>query len=129
MSQHHRQFSVKFFICSKILQAAKATKTSIDFSKYSTFADSGPVVEEWDELDIYLSLAPPTSNKTVLEVWKDYKETLPKLHMLASKVFCFQPSSAPAESLSSDASNIYTDKRTLLGSGKLDDLLFLKWNL
>ena len=118
------------FICSLTSQAAKASRPSIDFSKYSTFADSDrPVVYERDELDIYLSLSPPSSTKTVLEVWKDYKETLPKLHMLALKVFCVQASSAPAERLFSDAGNIFTNKRTLLGSGKLDDLLFLKWNL
>lgn len=86
-------------------------------------------MDDHDELDIYLSLSPPPSSKTVLEVWKDYKETLPKLHLLALKVFCVQASSAPAERLFSDAGNIFTDKRTLLGSEKLDDLLFLKWNL
>ena len=129
MCQHYQHFTIRFSIRSENSQAAKATKISIDFSKYSTFADSGPVVEELDKLDIYLSLSPPPSSKTVLEVWKDYKETLSKLHMLALKVFCVQASSAPADRLFSDAGNIFTEKRTLLGWGKLDDLLFLKGNV
>ena len=128
-----REFTeFRSLIYSRNLAPAKNTKTSADFSKYSTFADSsnsGSSVLERDEIATYLLLPPPPSTKSVPEVWKDYKPALPKLHTLAMKIFSTQAASSLSERLFSDTGNIFTDKRSLLISNKLDDLLFLKWNV
>ena len=130
LQKEFTKFRLSF--CCRSAITARSSKTAIDFSKYSIFADtpnSETSLLERDEIVTYLSLAPPSSTKSVLEVWKDFKQTLPRLHALALKIFCTQAASSPSERLFSDAGNIFTEKRSLLSSTKLDDLLFLKWNL
>jgi hypothetical protein len=96
---------------------------------FFVFAESPAVGSVEDEIDTYLQLSPPSSAKPLLQVWDDYKEVLPNLKRLADYVLGVQATSTSSERLFSDAGNIFDDKRTNLGSEKLDDLLFLKWNL
>ena len=92
-----------------------------DFREYSHYADISTARRQNDEVNVYLALTPPPSTKSLLETWKDFEDSLPKLHFLAMRTFCVQASSTPSERLFSDAGNIFKED-------KLDDLLFLKWN-
>ncbi|GAV01545.1 hypothetical protein RvY_12241 [Ramazzottius varieornatus] len=86
-------------------------------------------VNHADEISLYQSLPPPVSSKPILEFWQEHAATLPKLYKLAVRVLAVPVSSCSPERLFSDAGNIFTEKRTSLDGEKLDDLLYLKWNL
>ncbi|OQV17353.1 hypothetical protein BV898_08602 [Hypsibius exemplaris] len=103
-------------------------KSSSGIDDLLLYADSS-VSEGKDEIDVYLKLPAPDKKRNLLQLWEDYKEALPSLSQLASRVLRVPAASTTSGRLFSDAGNIFTDRRTRLGAQKLDDLLFLKWNL
>ncbi|GAU95073.1 hypothetical protein RvY_06751 [Ramazzottius varieornatus] len=100
-----------------------------EFSQFCRYSDTGSAVNHADEISLHQSLPPPVSSKPILEFWQKHAATLPKLSKLAVRVLAVPPSSCSPERLFSDAGNGSTEKTTSLGSEKLDDSLYLKWNL
>ena len=114
--------------CSPVgISTTKVSGVS-EFSKFCRYSDTNSAGLT-DEIALYQSFPPPPMSQSVLDFWKEHSVNLPNLGRLALKIFAIQASSTSAERLFSDAGNIFTDKRTLLRSDKLDDLLYLKWNL
>ncbi|GAU92879.1 hypothetical protein RvY_04903 [Ramazzottius varieornatus] len=92
-------------------------------------AEQSAIINHADEISLYQSLPPAVSSKPILEFWQEHAATLPKLYKLAVRVLAVPASSCSPERLFNDAGNVSTEKRTYLASEKLDDLLYLKWNL
>ncbi|OQV13486.1 hypothetical protein BV898_12234 [Hypsibius exemplaris] len=101
--------------------------SSFDANELLIYAEDTAGTES-DDVDSYVKLPPPSSAKSLLQTWEDYKDVAPRLKLLADRILCVPASSTSSERLFSDAGNIFTDRRTSLGADKLDDL-FLKWNL
>ena len=68
-------------------------------------------------------------NDDILQFWCQNGHLFPTIAAIARDVLAIPASNASVERLFSKSKNIITDKRTRLGMGKIDHLLFLKKNL
>lgn len=98
-----------------------------DLCEFEQFADAGDVLAH-DEVATYMGYNAPPQGQNVLDFWRAQQKCLPKLSSLARRILSVQASSASSERLFSNAKNIFDEKRSRLGSQKLDDLLFVMWN-
>ncbi|CAJ0846562.1 11311_t:CDS:1 [Entrophospora sp. SA101] len=83
----------------------------------------------YDELTRYSSIANVAGNIDPLAWWKERKNDLPTLAVLANKYLCLSATSVPSERLFSDVGNHITNKRNRLSSKTISELLFLKRNM
>ena len=98
-------------------------------NKYAIFAgDTADAATVRDDVDIYISYAPPPQGQDLLAFWHSQEKVLPGLTSIAHKVLSIVASSTSSERLFNYAENIFTDKRSRLAPEKLDDLLYLMWN-
>ena len=95
-----------------------------------SFADGEAAIDEVEQYQKLPapSLPAPLKSFDLLAYWNGISNTLPGLKRLSDRVLCIQASSAASERLFSNAGFIVNDRRVRLSSGKVDDLLCLKWN-
>ena len=124
LSKDHLHEESHFVHCEPVADI----EAEISASKFMTFAED-EIDEPADELERYLKLAAPSKSLSILNFWINNKQLLPCLYQVAIRVFSVQATSVASERLFSDAANIMTDQRSRLAPEKLDDTLFLKWNL
>jgi hypothetical protein len=77
-----------------------------------------------NELERYLNIINVAGNIDPLVWWKERKNDLPNLAILASKYLCLSATSVPSERLFSDVGNHITNKRNRLSSKTVSDILF-----
>lgn len=65
----------------------------------------------------------------ILSFWKDKQHSFPVLSSIAKQVCAIPASNTVIERLFSASKNVVTEKRTRLGSEKINELLFLQKNL
>ena len=82
-----------------------------------------------DELERYLNITNVAGNIDPLVWWREKKNNLPNLAILASKYLCLSATSVPSERLFSDVGNHLTNKRNRLSPKAVSDILFLKRNM
>jgi hypothetical protein len=82
------------------------------------------------ELNTYFEIPPvdPTGFVTVIDWWKEHKDTLPLLSQFAKKYLVLSGSSASIERAWSQAKRITDPQRSRLSSQHFEELLFVKFN-
>jgi len=68
-------------------------------------------------------------NDDILSFWRQYKQTFPLIASVARDILAIPASNTSVERQFSTCKNTVTDKRTKLGSEKLNKLIFLKKNM
>ncbi|GAU94693.1 hypothetical protein RvY_06418 [Ramazzottius varieornatus] len=112
-----------------IAATTDAASSFTEFNQFCRYSYTGSAVNHADEITLFQSLPPPVSSKLIPEFWQEHAATLSKVYKLDVRVLAVPASSCSPERLFSDAGSVFTEKGTSLGSEKLDDLLYLKWNL
>lgn len=113
--------------CESAWSSTTASHDLSEFEESSDLAEGSVLVE--DEISQYLGYNPPPSNHNVLDCWKSQEQILPKLSELARRFLSVFATNTPSKRLFSQGSNIFTFQRASLVAQKLNDLLFLSWNL
>ncbi len=68
-------------------------------------------------------------NDDILSFWRQHKQTFPLIASIARDILAIPASNTSVERQFSSCKNTVTDKRTKLGSEKLNKLIFLKKNM
>ena len=117
----HREITYK--ILSE--NPGNSRRTTVVIQKITIFdelllLDTTQIVND-DELERYLNITNVAGNIDPLVWWREKKNNLPHLAILASKYMCL--------SATSDVGNHITNKRNRLSPKAVSDILFLKRNM
>jgi hypothetical protein len=85
-----------------------------------------------EELENYLAstlVMEGDENDDILSFWKQHKQSFPLIASIARHILSIPASNTSVERQFSSCKNTVTDKRTKLGSEKLNKLIFLKKNM
>ena len=99
-------------------------------SKYHEFEDASSSEQDprSSEIEMYRSMS-FDANLSVHEFWRQHERDLPKLALLARRVLCITPSSAPSERAFSLAGHVCSSRRTSLKQGSVNNILMLNSHL
>lgn len=81
------------------------------------------------ELNMYLQTADLDAEKDPLVWWRQHEVNFPSVAKLAKKYLCIPATSSPSERVFSASGNIVTCKRTCLKPERVDQLVFLSFNM
>ena len=95
---------------------------------FHEWADLDDHIQTSDEFSIYMSLK-YMANDDILQWWKDNSHILPKLSILARKIFAIPASSASSERCFSSAGFLIQERRSSLKPEIVDAILFLHNNM
>ncbi len=92
--------------------------------------DSGVSTTPYDELEEYMALnVRLNEHDDILLFWLEHKTKFPTLFKIVQDIYAIPAANTIIERLFSSSKNTITDKRTSLGTEKVNKLLFLQKNL
>lgn len=80
-----------------------------------------------EEIAHYKALKIPAYRCNLLQFWKDHAKEFPVMAVTARRMFCISASSAQSERDFFGVGHTITDARSLLSTGRVEDIELLRW--